>query len=171
MPPSDIEALDPSDEEAEAEQPVPQACFVDTNVLVYAASLGAPLHKRASEELRRRAESGQELWVSRQVLREYLAALSRPQTFAKPRPARELVKDIRYFLSHFRLAEEGPDVTEKLLELIEKVEMGGKQIHDANLVATMLAAGITALLTHNVGDFVRFSERIEVIPLDDGKLP
>jgi predicted nucleic acid-binding protein len=153
----------------ESEQVITQACFVDTNVLVYATSSGAPLHQRASEELRRRHESGQELWVSRQVLREYLAALSRPQTFAKPRPARELVSDIRYFLSHFRLAEEGPAVTEELLELIEEVEIGGKQIHDANLVATMLVHGIPALLTHNTGDFARFSEVIRVIPLERGE--
>lgn len=145
-----------------------QACFVDTNVLVFAASSTAPLHQRASEELRRRGESGQELWVSRQVLREYLATLSRPQTFAKPRRARELVSDVRYFLSHFQLAEEGPAVTETLLELIEKVEIGGKQIHDANVVATMLASGIPSLLTHNVGDFVRFGDVIQVIPLDQG---
>jgi predicted nucleic acid-binding protein len=146
-----------------------QACFVDTNVLVFAASSGAPLHRRASEELRRRGESGQELWVSRQILREYLATLSRPQTFAKPRPARELVGDIRYFLSHFHLAEEGSSVTEKLLELVEEVEIGGKQIHDANVVATMLASGIPALLTHNVGDFARFGDVIQVIPLDEGE--
>lgn len=151
--------------EIDGEQAVTQACFVDTNVLVFAASSGAPLHRRASEELRKRVESGQELWVSRQVLREYLATLSRPQTFAKPRPARELASDIRYFLGHFHLAEEGSAVTEKLLELIERVEIGGKQIHDANIVATMLASGIPALLTHNVGDFARFSDVIEVIPL------
>ena len=109
--------------------------------------------------------------MSRQILREYLAALSRPQTFAKPRSARELVSDIRYFLNHFRLAEDGPAVTERLLELIEGVEVGGKQIHDANVVATMLASGIPALLTHNVGDFVRFSDVIQVIPLDEGEEP
>ncbi len=141
---------------------------MDTNVLVFAASSTAPLHQRASEELRRRGESGQELWVSRQVLREYLATLSRPQTFAKPRQARELVSDIRYFLSHFQLAEEGPAVTETLLELIETVEVGGKQIHDANVVATMLASGIPTLLTHNVVDFVRFRDVIQVIPLEQG---
>jgi predicted nucleic acid-binding protein len=145
-----------------------QAYFVDTNVLVFAASSTAPLHQRASEELRRRDEAGQELWLSRQVLREYLATLSRPQTFAKPRHARELVGDIRYFLSHFQLAEEGSAVTEKLLELIQTVEVGGKQIHDANIVATMLANGIPTLLTHNVGDFSRFGDLIQVIPLDQG---
>jgi len=158
-------------DEIAGEQVITQACFVDTNVLVFAASSGSPLHQRASEELRKRVKSGQELWVSRQVLREYLAALSRPQTFAKPRLARDLVSDIRYFLGHFHLAEEGSAVTEKLLELIEKVDVGGKQIHDANIVATMLASGIPALLTHNVGDFVRFGSAIQVIPLDEGERP
>ena len=150
----------------EIQEAPPQPCFVDTNVLVYAVSSGAPLHQRASGELRRRSEAGQELWVSRQVLREYLATLSRPQTFAKPRPARELVGDIRYFLSHFQLAEEGPEVTEKLLELVEMVEVGGKQVHDANVVATMLVNRIPVLLTHNVEDFVRFGGLIEVEPLE-----
>ncbi|HEY4573240.1 MAG TPA: PIN domain-containing protein [Thermoanaerobaculia bacterium] len=164
MSDTDVEALDPETERVE-EKTVPQACFVDTNVLVYATSSKAPLHQRASGELRRRSEAGQELWLSRQVLREYLATLSRPQTFAEPRPIRELVSDIRYFLSHFQLAEEGPEVTEKLLELIEKTRSGGKHVHDANLVATMLVNGISVLLTHNVEDFVRFGSLIEVAPL------
>ncbi len=106
--------------------------------------------------------------MSRQVLREYLAALSRPQTFAKPRPVRELTGDIRYFLSHFQLAEEGPEVTEKLLELIETIEVGGKQVHDANVVATMLVNGVPVLLTHNVEDFVRFGGLIMIEPLEGG---
>jgi predicted nucleic acid-binding protein len=145
------------------------ACFVDTNVLVYATSLGAPLHRQASEEIRRRHESGEELWVSRQILREYLAVLSRPQTYSRPKPVRELVGDVRFFLHHFRVAEEGSAVTEKLLELIEEKESGGKQIHDVNIVATMLVNGIPALLTHNTSDFARFTDVIEVIPLEEGK--
>ena len=152
--------------EAEGELHPSPAIFLDTNVLVYAASLGAPLHQQASEEIQRRYESGQDLWVSRQVLREYLATLSRPQTFAHPKPVRELVSDIRYFLDNFRIAEEGPAVTEKLLDLIEGREVGGKHIHDANIVATMLTNGIYALLTHNRDDFGRFADLIEVIPLE-----
>ena len=113
--------------------------FLDTNVLVFAASLTAPLHLQALEEIRQLRASGQQLWISRQVLREYLAVLSRPQTFSSPKPARELVSDIRYFLDHFSVAEDGHTVTARLMELIEARQVGGKQIHDANIVATMLA--------------------------------
>jgi predicted nucleic acid-binding protein len=38
----------------------------------------------------------------------------------------------------------------------------GKQIHDANIVATMLAHGILTLLTDNIGDFVRWGHLIDV---------
>jgi predicted nucleic acid-binding protein len=143
-----------------------EACFLDTNVLVFAASLRSPLHRQASEEIQRRHDSGQELWISRQVLREYLATLSRPQAFSNPKPGPELAGDIRYFLDRFRVAEEGPAVTGKLLELVESREIGGKRIHDANIVATMLAHGIPALLTHNVADFAGFADTIRVISLE-----
>jgi len=44
-------------------------------------------------------------------------------------------------------------------------KLGGKQVHDANIVATMQAYGIPALLTHNIKDFEQFGEvvRIEAI--------
>jgi len=151
---------------AEAEEVKRPACFLDTNVLVYAASLRAPHHQRAVEELRRRYESKQDLWISRQVLREYLATLSRAQTYSNPKPLRELVEDVRYFQNRFVVANEGPAVTEKLLELIEQTGTGGKQIHDANIVATMLVHGVSELLTNNPGDFARYSSVIRIIPLE-----
>ncbi len=43
--------------------------------------------------------------------------------------------------------------------------MGGRQVHDANIVATMQANGINQLLIHNADDFKRFSHLITVLPL------
>ena len=40
---------------------------------------------------------------------------------------------------------------------------GGKQVHDANIVATMIAHGETRLLTFNESDFRRFGSLIEVV--------
>jgi len=73
---------------------------------------------------------------------------------------------VRFFQSQFRVTEDGPQVTEKLLELMEQVAIGGKQVHDANIVATMLVHGVHNLLTHNTGDFARFSQFITVLPLE-----
>lgn len=40
-----------------------------------------------------------------------------------------------------------------------------KPIHDANIVATMLAFGVRRLLTQNVADFRRYEPQIEILPL------
>jgi hypothetical protein len=46
--------------------------------------------------------------------------------------------------------------------LVNKVPSGGKQIHNANIVATMLAFDIPQLITYNVVDFQRFAGLITV---------
>jgi predicted nucleic acid-binding protein len=46
-----------------------------------------------------------------------------------------------------------------------KISSAEKQVHDANITATMLVYGIESLLTHNIADFQRFSHLITVVPL------
>ena len=139
--------------------------FVDTNVLVYATQATAPFHVEANQSLTALHNGGAELWISRQILREYLVTLSRPQTFSAPLPIAVLVADVKQFVSLFTVAEDGPGVTAHLLSLLTAVACGGKQIHDANIVATMLTHGIQKLLTHNVADFNRYASYITVVPL------
>lgn len=139
--------------------------FLDTNILVYARATQSPFHQTALQAIQRLDNSGVEVWISRQVLREYLATLTRPQLFTNPLPIDRLIEDIRLFQTQFRVAEDDPKVTERLLTLMEQVPIGGRQVHDANIVATMQAYGIDQLLTHNVADFNRFSEFITVWPL------
>lgn len=139
--------------------------FLDTNVLVYANVASAPLHAEALETIRSRHRSGADLWTSRQVLHEYLAVLSRPQTFTRPRPVTTLVERVRYFESRFRIAEDGRRVTAQPLALMEQFPIGGKQVHDANIVATMLVYGVPRLLTANESDFTRFACLVTMEPL------
>lgn len=63
----------------------------------------------------------------------------------------------------FEVLEDGPAVTEILISLCREIPVGGKQIHDANIVATMLAHGEHRLFTFNAGDFRRYSNRIELV--------
>jgi len=76
-----------------------------------------------------------------------------------------LTRDIEILQRGFRIAEDGPEVTRQLLELAQTILMGGKQIHDANIVATMLVYSVPRLLTNNPKDFVRFQPLITVLPL------
>jgi predicted nucleic acid-binding protein len=142
-----------------------EPAFVDTNILVYANTSTAPLYSRAQEALMGLVDEGVELWISRQILREYLATLSRPQPFSSPVPSADLIADVTRFLSQFRIAEDGPSVTTNLLSLVATIPVGGKQIHDANIVATMQTHGLRRLLTHNTADFARFVPMIQIEPL------
>ena len=141
------------------------SAFVDTNILVYASIPESPFHLVALNGIQALEQAGTELWISRQVLREYLATLTRPQAFTEPIPIASLLSEIRFFVNRFHVAEDSPQVTERLLTLMEQVPVGGRQVHDANIVATMQAYGINQLLTHNIADFNRFSELITVLPL------
>ena len=60
------------------------------------------------------------------------------------------------------MLENGPVVTETLVALCRAIPIGGKQVHDANIVATMLAHGTRRLLTFNTADFHRYGDRIEL---------
>ena len=73
--------------------------FVDTNVLVYSAVTSAPLHTAAMGKLGLLRGAGVVLWTSRQVLREYLATLTRPQSYTAPLPVATLINDVNYFQS------------------------------------------------------------------------
>ena len=137
--------------------------FVDANVLVYARILEAPSHQAARERLRQAQSEGGSLRISRQVMREYLATMTRPQDWENPLTRQQVLDDIRTLSESFDVLEEGPVVTDNLVALCREVPVGGRQIHDANIVATMLAYGERQLLTFNTADFRRYEGRIELI--------
>ena len=138
--------------------------FVDTNVLVVARAANAPEHEAALAimDLMRREEP---LRISRQVLREYLAVVTRPQTWASPLPMPDALLDVRRFASAFEVLEDSQAVTDMLATLCRDVGVAGKQVHDANIVATMLAHGERRLATFNVKDFRRYGQRVQLVPI------
>lgn len=60
---------------------------------------------------------------------------------------------------------DSPGVAVNLVALVRRYDVIGKQVHDTNIVATMLTHGVSRLLTHNVADFVRFNQEITIIPM------
>ena len=53
-----------------------------------------------------------------------------------------------------------------LFSLCRGVRVAGRQIHDANIVATMLAHGERRLLTFNQRDFRRYGARIDLVNVE-----
>ena len=62
-------------------------------------------------------------------------------------------------------ADETAAVTQQWIALLKQFPTGGKQVHDANIVATMLVNDIGVLLTNNVADLKRYDSLITIIPL------
>ncbi len=138
--------------------------FVDTNVLVFARNADSPNRQIALEVLSRERQEGT-LRISRQVVREYLAVVTRPQAWALPLPMSEALTDASRFASAFEILEDGQAVADMLASLCREVSIGGKQVHDANIVATMLAHGERRLMTFNAKDFRRYGQRLELVVL------
>jgi len=136
--------------------------FVDTNVLVYANVAGSPFHEQALTALKTAHQTNRPMWISRQVLREFIAARTRPQTFANPSTPQVVIERARFLVERFQVADDTAATTEQLIKLLGKFKIGGKQVHDANIVATMLAYEIPCLLTQNTRDFERFEGIVSI---------
>ncbi len=139
--------------------------FFDTNVLVCARFEAAPGHRLARGNLTEAGVSGEPLRISRQILREFLATVTRPQPWSPPVAMDVALRDVDVLEAQFEVLEDGPLVTGALKRLCREVPVGGKQIHDANIVATMLAYGERRLVTFNGADFRRYGVRIDLVDL------
>jgi len=140
--------------------------FVDTNILVFATDAASPFQSAAETELEQWRKQGINLYISVQVLREYLAVTTRPalgQVAPPDYPA--ILGNMASFRSEFHVLEDTTLVSAKLGELVQRFAVKGRQVHDANIAATMIIHGFQDLLTHNGGDFTRFSPLIIVHPL------
>lgn len=137
--------------------------FVDTNVLIYATNSASSWYQLADQTLHDAHRQGIELVISPQILREYIAAATRPAS--QMLPLSTILANIHTFQTGFRLIEDNAQVSARLVQLVTQVSVAGKQVHDANIVATMQTHGISHLLTHNIADFNRFGHLITIVPL------
>ena len=94
-------------------------------------------------------------------MREYLVQITRPGVLEDGTAALAAAQ-VDWMLATFRVADETASVTDELLHLLRTVGFRGKNVHDANIVATMLAHGVGRLLTHNVADFKRYVPLVAV---------
>jgi predicted nucleic acid-binding protein len=71
----------------------------------------------------------------------------------------------RQFLARSNFLVENESTREQLFRLLDSVPCAGKQVHDANIAATMLGHGVRVLVTLNGRDFDCFAPAIRVVGL------
>ena len=106
---------------------------VDTNVLVQSTASAAPEHARARAALARLRAQGS-VAITRQVLREYLAVTTRPQSWSRALTLAEATVDTDTFIRRFAVLEDGPAVWNEFMALTRSYAFGGKQVHDTNIL-------------------------------------
>ncbi len=114
-----------------------EAVLVDTNVLLTATTPARALHTEALEVLNEWPTRGFSLCVSGQVFREYLVVATRPtEVNGLGLGVEDALANVAELRARFRLLDERVAVFEHLNRLVREIGCRGKQIHDANLVAT-----------------------------------
>lgn len=141
--------------------------FLDTSLSIAATVDVHPAHQVAASYIDRAVGGGLELCISPQVCREFLVVLTRQPVSERVFGLDEALSALRVWTTGCRVLEETAGVLEQLLSLVQNHEVRGKQVHDCNIVATMLANGVHRLATRNASDFKRYAGVIQVDDVRD----
>ena len=128
--------------------------LIDTNVLLRFADDSSPEHGTAATAVEHLLASGNTLYIGSQVLVEFWAVATRPESANglgwSTTTAADVVRALR---DQFPSLNDTPDVLDRWFELVERRQVAGKRVHDARLAALLLVHGVRQLLTFNTTDF------------------
>lgn len=128
--------------------------LLDTNVLVCLSNPGSPERQACRNYLTSLMAEGHKPVFCTQVVYEFWTVATRPNTVnGLGWDAMKTRFEIELFSSQFALLHDTPDVFDLWLGLVTTYDLKGKRIHDAHLLATMQANGVTQILTWNPSDF------------------
>jgi len=88
-----------------------ESVFVDTNLVVHSRNADAADHDAAKQLLLSLASSGAELWISRQVLREFAVVVSKQMMAKDAFDATALAAELDRLEAEFTVGNENDDTT------------------------------------------------------------
>ena len=139
--------------------------FVDTNVLISATDRSRTLHESSLHLLTSVPRSGGHLVWSGQIIREYLVVATRPiKVNGLGLSSDEALANTQRFAKRLHFLEENQGVAQNLRELVATHKLKGRRIHDANIVATMSAGGISNCITADETDYSCFDQVKAISP-------
>jgi predicted nucleic acid-binding protein len=145
------------------------AAFVDANVLVYAAVADDPRNAAARALLTDATRSL--LYISPQIVAEFYSTITSPKRVTAPYTPEQAFEFIEILLAfpHIAVLPISEQVPAQLLALLKTNPVKGPRVFDVQIVATMIAGGVTKLFTYNEADFRSF-EQLEIIepPSNEG---
>lgn len=144
------------------------ACLVDTNCFLRLAEPNSPNRKPVLDALKKLHRDGEVLCFTPQVAAEFWNVCTRPTSargglgFSTESTERK----VKLIEKHFRLLPDSLATFVEWRRLVSNFRVTGVQVHDARLVASMIAHRISHLLTLNDNDFKRYPQITIVNPAD-----
>jgi predicted nucleic acid-binding protein len=134
------------------------AYLFDTNLFLRLAGRNDPRRQTVLQALRKLNSHNEILCYTPQVLSEFWNVCTRPISArgGMGLSLAETERKVRLIERYFRLLPDSLDTFQVWRRLVIAHSVVGVEVHDAKLVASMNAYGITHLLTFNTGDFERY---------------
>jgi len=131
-----------------------QRICLDTNILLDASDEGRLFHSKALGVFSLLPQSGADLLLATQVIREYVVVATRPEkNNGLGLSMEDATNNIFEFRKQAKVIPESVSSCEKLLRWAVRLQIAGKKLHDLQILATAWQAGAQILLTSNVADF------------------
>lgn len=141
------------------------AVFLDTSLIVAATVEAHPGHRAAVHVIDELVSQATQLCISPQICREFLVVLTRQPVSERIFTIEEAVAALEVWTTGCIVLDETDAVMLECLRLVQHHRVLGKQIHDCNVVATMLVHGVPRLATRNAADFKRFHAQVTVLSI------
>lgn len=145
---------------------MPYLC--DSNTFLRLAEKNSPQRSIVIDAIRRLRSRYETLYYTPQVLAEFWNVCTRP---ASARGGLELTiaqteRKAAVIEKHFSLLYDNAATFAEWRRLVSDLQISGVQVHDAKLVASMIAHNIPYLVTFNTRDFSRFTMITAIDPRD-----
>lgn len=139
--------------------------LLDTNVLLRSCDPNSPWQALADASVTQLLGRSDQLYITSQNIIEFWVVATRPaQVNGLGWSVEQTRIEIEQILNQFPQLEETPQIFPHWFNLVTSYQIQGKRVHDARLVAVMLAHSVTHLLTFNPDDFRNINEIVVVHP-------
>lgn len=150
-----------------AAEAIGEPLFLDTSLIIAATVEAHPGHTASAAFVDAQIAEGRPMCISLQVCREFLVVLTRQPVSGRTFALQESLAALEVWLTGCGVLEENMSVLEECLRLVQQFDVLGKQVHDCNIVATMIAHGVRHLATRNAADFRRYGSLLSVEAVTD----
>jgi predicted nucleic acid-binding protein len=139
--------------------------LLDTNVLLRMSDSTSPVNLLAGRATATLLRQRDRVFITSQNIIEFWVVATRPlQVNGLGWSVEQTRIEIEQILNQFPQLEETPQIFPHWFNLVTSYQIQGKRVHDARLVAVMLAHGVTHLLTFNPDDFRNINEIVVLHP-------